>query len=118
MTKVYVALVCADGTEPDPSSGYARTAVGEFSADQLDQIPMMQQIVFPDVLAPGYRPVTAIAAFDDPKDGTQLKVWQLPQSVQLNVGEVPVIHHGRLLRGVGVGVRVVSKMRDNCGLLR
>lgn len=117
MTKVYVALVCADGTEPDPSSGYARTAVGEFSEDQLDQIPNMHQIEFPDVSEPGYQPISAFAAYDQPQGGMRLKLWQLPKCVQVNVGEVPVVHHGKLLRGVAVQAKIVSQMMDKCGLL-
>lgn len=117
MKKAYVALVGADGSEPDPRSGYARACVGEISADQLDQIPAMHQIEFPDVTAPGYPAINAFAVYDQPSGGMRLKLWQLPQSVQVNVGEVPVIHHGKLLRGVAVQAKIVSQMMDKCGLL-
>lgn len=117
MRNVYVALLCVDGTEPDPGSGYARTSVGEIPADQLDQIPAMHQIEFPDVCEPGYQPITAFAAYDQPQGGMRLKLWQLPQSVQVNVGEVPVIHHGQLLRGVAVQAKIISQAVDACGLL-
>lgn len=117
MKNVYVALLCADGTEPDPRSGYARASVGEISEGQLDQIPAMHQIEFPDVCEPGYQPITAFAVYDQPKGGMRLKLWQLSQSVQVNVGEVPVIHHGQLLRGVAVQARIVSASKDGCNLM-
>lgn len=114
---IYVALLCADGTEPDPRSGYARACVGEISVDQLDQIPAMHQIEFPDVSAPGYPPVTAFAVYDQPVGGMRLKLWQMPQSVYVNIGEVPVIHHGKLLRGVAVQAKIVSASKDGCNLM-
>lgn len=115
--QAYVALLCADGTEPDARSGYKRASIGAFSTDQLDQIPMMHQIEFPDVKHPGYRPVTAFAVFDKPEGGMRMKVWQLHQSVQINPGEVPVIHHGKLLRGVAVQANIVSASLDGCNLM-
>lgn len=114
---IYVALLCADGTEPDPRSGYARACVGEISVDQLDQIPAMHQIEFPDVSAPGYPPVTAFAVYDHPTGGMRLKLWQMPHSVYVNVGEVPVVHHGKLLRGVAVQAKIVSASKDGCNLM-
>lgn len=114
--QAYVALLCADGTEPDARSGYARVPI-EFGYDQSADFFMSDQIEFPDVLPPGYRPVTAFAVFDQPKDGEPLIVWQLPQSVQVNVGEVPVIHHGKLLRGVAVQAKIVSASLDGCNLM-
>ena len=112
---MYVALLCADGTEPTGGSGYTRADLGEMPEDQLDQIPAMHQIEFPDVCEPGYQPITAFAVYDQPKGGMRLKLWQLSQSVQVNVGEVPVIHHGQLLRGVAVQARILSSMIDHCG---
>ena len=112
----YMALLCADGTEPDARSGYERVPIGEISGDQLNQIPVMDQIVFPDGLSPGYHPVTAFAVFDQLKGGVPLEVWQLPQSVQVNVGEIPVIHHGKLLRGVEIQARILSQSLDGCGI--
>lgn len=117
MRKIYVALLCADGTEPDYRSGYTRAAVGEIPEDRLEQITAMHQIEFPDVSEPGYQPITAFAAYDRPQGGMRLKLWQLPQSVQVNVGEVPVIHHGMLLRGVAVQAQIVSAMMNKCGLV-
>lgn len=113
----YVALLCADGTEPPVDSGYTRADIGGMTIDQLDQIPMMHQIEFPDILPPGYMPISSIGVFDQPTGGMLLKSWQLPESVQANVGEVPVIHHGRLLRGIAVQAKVISQAVDSCGLL-
>lgn len=112
----YVALLCADGTEPPVGSGYVRADLGEIGAEQLEQIPMMHQIEFPDILAPGYKPISAFGVFDHPEHGKLLKLWQLPESVETNIGEVPVIHHGKLLRGIAVHARIVSQSDDSCGL--
>lgn len=112
----YVALLCADGTEPHAGSGYVRADLGEITADQLDQIPMMHQIEFPEILSPGYNPISAFGVFDHPTNGMLLKIWQLPEAVKANIGEIPVIHHGKLLRGVEVHARILSQSEDSCGL--
>ena len=117
MKNAYVALLCADGTEPPMGSGYIRADLGEMQEDQLDQIPMMRQIEFPDILPPGYKPISAIGVFDQPTGGMLLKSWQLQESVQANIGEIPVIHHGKLLRGVAVQAKIISQAVDACGLL-
>lgn len=114
--QAYMALLYADGTEPDVCTGYTRTPT-EFGYDQFGQLFFSAQIVFPDVLSPGYRPVTAFAVFEQAEGGEPLAVCQLPQSVQFNVGEIPLIHHGRLLRGVEVQAKVLSLSEDACGLL-
>lgn len=110
--KAFAALLCADGAEPDSCTGYTRVYIGEIYDHQLDQIPMMDQIVFPDVLKPGYRPVSAFAVYDRQKDGMQMKVWQLPESVCVNAGEIPVMHHGKLLRGVEIQAQIISQSVD------
>lgn len=110
--KFCMGLLQSDGKEPKESTGYRRADLGTIPLSKIQELPMAHQIVFPDALE-SYT-VTAMACFCQELSNDPLKIWQLPQSIRINPGEVPVIHHGRLLRGVDVQAVSVSLCRNDC----
>lgn len=111
----YIALLHADGTEPDKASGYQRVCIGEVDAIDIPTVLQGRQIVFPDVTAPGYGYIAAITVSDWEKAGAALWVWPLPEPMDVHKGVVPVIHNGKLYRGMEVQAKAVVRSADLCG---
>lgn len=110
---IYVGLLVS-GKEPPAESGYSRVRL--YDVDILDVPTLLKdrQIVFPDVTAPGYGPVTDICAFDE--GGELLYTWQLPEPVDVHERVVPAILDGRLVRGMDVSAQVIASLKDACEL--
>lgn len=102
---LYIGLLRSDGTEPEASSGYRRTAVN-VERNMLSRLLEEGQIVFPDVTGPGYGRIDAAAAWNMEEGGMPLIHWNLPEPTEVPAGVVPVIHRGRLWKGVDVKARV------------
>ena len=114
----YIALLRCDGTEPDKASGYERACIGEVDMIDVPTLLQERQILFPDVMAPGYGEIAAVAVSDRKTAGTALWVWPLPETVNVHENVVPVIFKGKLLRGVETQARVKLKFVNCCELLR
>lgn len=110
---IYVGLLRADGTEPDPASGYQRSIV-QGTSETVSQLLKAGQIVFPDVTEPGYGEVVCVAAWKREFGGVSLTAWPLPEPVNVHAGVVPVIHKGKLLMGVDVKARCIVKPAAQC----
>ena len=107
--EMYIGLLRPDGTEPDKASGYCRVRVDAEAGAPFRALWEGQQIVFPDVTAPGYGRISAAVLYDQEEDGKPLCFWKFPDTVDVHQGVVPVIHKGRLWRGVETQVRVNVK---------
>lgn len=108
----YIALLRADGTEPDKASGYTRSCIGE--VEPGPGFPADLVVPFPDVLPPGYREVTHWAMYDRPSGGIPLYTWPLPGPTTIHEGVVPVLKGGKLWKGVDVKARVIVKRSALC----
>lgn len=109
MAHAYIGLLRADGTEPDKASGYRRVMAEAEEGATLATLLGSQQIVFPDVTAPGYGVICAAALYDREEAGEALCLWKFPEAVDVHQGIVPVIHKSRLWRGVETQVKVNIK---------
>lgn len=96
----FMGLLREDGTEPPAASGYTRVSVGKVLITSIGNIPYAQQIVFPDVMPPGYGNITDLALFLEKEGGEAVVLWDLPEPIDVHQGVVPVIHNGKLWRGV------------------
>lgn len=103
---VYIALLRADGTEPDAWTGYERICAGEAASEALPSFLQGKQIVFPDVRAPGYGMIHAMAACDKKTGGSILYRWPMETAMDVHQGVVPVIHNGKLWRGVEAKAKI------------
>lgn len=110
---LYIALFGTDGTEPDKASGYHRIAV-DVAPEDAPKLLQSRQIVFPDVTAPGYGMVAAVAAYAAESGGNALCIRKFPEPLEVHAGVVPVIHNGRLYRGVDVKARVMTQPSAQC----
>lgn len=108
---IYVGLLRADGTEPESASGYQRVPA---APETVPQFLQAQQIVFPDVTAPGYGEIVCVAAWKREFGGVSMTAWPLPEPVNVHEGVVPVLHKGRLLLGVDVRAKVIIKPSAQC----
>ena len=106
MTKFYIGLLRADGSEPPRESGYARVPMGDVDVWGIAKAATGDDHIFPDVLAPGWGEITAYAVYIAPEGGEKLLTWQLPKSVNCHAGTIPVIHNGKLLLGVDVSAEI------------
>ena len=86
--------------EPDSSTGYARVK-GELS-----------QVLAFDA-DKGYGMITHIALFDAAEGGKPLKTIELPEPVDCHDGVIPLVHNGKLLRGLDVTAHVTLKTAVN-----
>ena len=120
MAHAYIGLLRADGTEPDKASGYRRVMAEAEEGTILASLLETQQIVFPDVTAPGYGVICAAALYDREEAGEALCLWKFPEAVDVHQGVVPVIHKGRLWRGVETRATITVKpgVRSAAGGLR
>ena len=110
MIHAYIGLLRSDGTEPDKASGYKRTYVKDLEKpSEARQLLLEHQIVFPDVTAPGYGIIAQAAIYDREEGGEPRYICQLPEALDVHQGVVPVIHKGRLWRGVETQVKVNIK---------
>ena len=114
MVNAYIALLRADGTEPEAASGYRRSCLGEVDSIEIPQLLENRQIPFPDVTEPGYGEIVAVAVSDREERGQALWVWPLPEPVDVHPGVTPVIYNGKLYRGVAVQAKVVTQSADLC----
>lgn len=105
MIKAYIGLLHTDGTEPVKASGYRRTYIGE-TEKTLAQILAENQVVFPDVTAPGYGMIAAAALYDCGEGGEPEDTHSFKTALDVHEGVVPVIHQGNLWRGVDVKAKV------------
>lgn len=110
---IYVGLLRADGTEPDPASGYKR-AIVQGTLETVSSLLQTGQIVFPDVTEPGYGEIVCVAAWKREFGGVSLTAWPLPEAVNVHAGVVPVIHKGKLLMGVDVKARCIVMPGTQC----
>lgn len=110
---LYIALFRTDGTEPDKASGYRRIAV-DAAPEDAPQLLQSRQIAFPDVTAPGYGMVAAAAVCTAETGGDTLCIRKFPEPLNVHAGVVPVIHNGRLYRGVDVKARVITQPAAQC----
>lgn len=110
---IYIGLLRADGTEPDETSGYCR-AIAQGTQADFNRILEEGQTVFPDVTAPGYGLITAAAAWNTEEGGTTAAFWNLPEPVDVHPGVVPVIHKGKLYRGVAVQAEITVNPNALC----
>lgn len=110
MADLYIALLRADGTEPDPASGYCRVSIGVYDIVSKPDIFGGRQIAFPEAKDPGYGSVYSVAVCDRPEGGKYLRTWNFPAAQDCHAGVVPVIHNGRLY--CGMEVQAVVKMRS------
>lgn len=115
MVNVYLALLRADGTEPESESGYERADLGLYDIVSKPDIFGGRQIVFPDVREPGYGMISAVALCDRKIDGNYLKVWRFSSEQNCHAGVVPVIYNGQLYRGMEVQAKVTMNSADLCG---
>ena len=115
MVNIYVALLRADGTEPDPASGYCRIPVGMFDIVSKPAVFGGKQIAFPDVLEPGYGVISAMAVCDNLTGGIILHKWNIPNPQDCHAGVVPVIYNGHLYRGMEVQAKVNLNSADLVG---
>ena len=104
--KIYIALLRFDDTEPELRTGYARVFAGETAQEALPSFLQGKQIVFPDVTYPGYGMIHAIAAYDRESGGEVLYTWPLEMPLDVHQDVVPVIHNGKLWRGVETKAKV------------
>ena len=111
----YISLLRADGSEPEISSGYARSCLGEVDLLEIPVLLRNRQIPFPDVLPPGYGDIVAIAVYDQETEGEALWIWPLPAPMDVHAGVTPVIMDGTLYRGVEVKAQVILRTSDLCG---
>ena len=117
MINAYIGLLRSDGTEPDKASGYRRTCIGEISrATAVPTLLLEYQVVFPDVTAPGYGVIAAAALYDREEGGEPLYAWNLPEALDVHQGVVPVIHKGRLWRGVEAKATVCVRPNAQSGI--
>lgn len=112
MITAYIALLRADGTEPDTASGYRRTNIGQ--RESTSGFPMDMAVPFPDVMAPGYSDITHWAMYDCSEGGKPLHKWSLPGPTTIHEGVMPVLKGGRLYKGVDIKARVVIRSADLC----
>lgn len=89
---MFIGLLCGDH-EPDPSSGYARV-----------EGYLTQTLAFNT--SSGYGMVTHIALYDDAEGGEPLKTIELPEPVDVHDGVIPIIHEGKLLRGIDITAKL------------
>lgn len=115
MINTYIGLLRADGTEPDKASGYRRTYIGK-TEEELPGILAERQVVFPDVTAPGYGIIAAAALYDREEGGDPMDTWQFPEALDVHEGVVPVIHKGRLWRGVEAKATVCVRPNAQSGI--
>lgn len=108
MIHAYIGLLRADGTEPDKASGYRRVAVEAKWEGSLCLVKG-SQIVFPDVTAPGYGVISTAAVYKQNEGGEPVFTYPLPEALDVHQGVVPVLHRGRLWRGVETQVKVNIK---------
>ena len=115
MFQAYIALLHPDGTEPDKRSGYCRTYIGETEETDLEQLLQTRwQVVFPDVLPPGYDIISACALFSQSAGGIPIDACGFPEARNVRPGVVPVIHQGRLWMGVDVQANVTVTNDSSC----
>lgn len=114
MINAYIVLLRADGTEPDAASGYRRICIGEVDMIAVPQLLQDRQISFPDVTAPGYGEIAAIAVSDRETKGPALWVWPLPEVLDVHEGVIPVICKGKLYRGVTAQVKTIVRSAGLC----
>jgi hypothetical protein len=119
MIHAYIGLLRADGTEPDKASGYRRVAVEAKWEDSLCLVKG-SQIVFPDVTAPGYGVISTAAVYEQNEGGEPVFTYPLPEALDVHQGVVPVLHRGRLWRGVETRatITVTPGIRSAAGGLR
>lgn len=119
MIHAYIGLLRADGTEPDKASGYRRVAVEAKWEDSLCLVKG-SQIVFPDVTAPGYGVISTAAVYEQNEGGEPVFTYPLPEALDVHQGVVPVLHRGRLWRGVETRATITVKpgVRSAAGGLR
>lgn len=110
----YMALLHEDGTEPDAASGYARACLGKVNIIDIPQLPYKGQIVFNDVVAPGYGIISDYALYDCPEGGEALFIWELPKPLDAPEKTIPFIHQGRLFLGVDISANVKIRMPVMC----
>lgn len=108
MIHAYIGLLRSDGTEPDKASGYRRVAVEDKWEDSLCLVKG-SQIVFPDVTAPGYGVISTAAVYEQNEGGEPVFTYPLPEALDVHQGVVPVIHKGKLWRGVETRATVTVK---------
>lgn len=88
-----------ESREPDSSTGYTRVE-GDIN----------HTVVFP--VSSGYGVITHIGIFDSINGGAVLEKIKLPEPVDCHEGVVPIVHHGKLLRGIDVTAKVKLKSAD------
>lgn len=116
MIKAYIGLIRKDGTEPDKLSGYRRTYIGETEETKLSEILMKHQVVYPDVTAPGYGVICEAALYDREEGGEPMDTWLFPDALDVHEGVVPVIHKGKLWRGVEARATVCVTQNAQSGI--
>lgn len=106
MTRVYFGLGCDNNhAEPSAESGYSRVDA-ETSVD-LDSISLSDlQLVFPESTGSGYGIVTSVMMFDSADAVEARRSWNLPEPADVHAGVTPVIHKGRLIRGIDISAKV------------
>lgn len=99
---MFIGLLCGVN-EPNPSSGYARI-----------EGYLTQTLAFNP--SSGYGMVTHIALYDEADGGAPLKTIELPEPVDVHAGVIPIIHEGRLLRGVDVTAHILTATKGQSNL--
>jgi hypothetical protein len=115
MVDIYIALLRADGTEPDPESGYRRVSIGVYDIVSKPDIFGGRQIVFPEAQGSGYGSVYSVAVCDQPEGGQYLRIWNFSAAQDCHAGVVPLIYNGQLFRGMEVQAVVNLKSADLFG---
>lgn len=92
---MYIGLLVGS-YEPSPSTGYCRVE-GDLS----------QTLGFPT--SKGYGIVTHIAVFATPHGGEPVETIELLQPVDCHIGVIPLLHEGKLLRGIDVTAQISLK---------
>lgn len=111
----YIGLLRTDGNEPSSESGYARVAMGNVAIPDIPGLLLRGQIVFNDVIAPGYGDIAAVALFQESENSPALWVWSLPSPVDVHEGVIPAIVNGQFIRGREVQAKVYLQSKDLCG---
>lgn len=117
MTKTftaYISLHRADGTEPVSASGYTRACMGEVDVWDVPELPRKHNIVFNEVMDPGFGCITEYRLYNRPEGGEALFIWTLPEPVNTHAGTIPVIRDGRLLLGMDVSAQILMNSASQC----
>lgn len=111
--RIYVALLTG-GKESD----YGRVYTDEF--DHVPELDEFREFLLHPAVDGGYGLVNAVALYGCETGGEPLKVFCLPEPVDVHAGVIPFLHGGKLMRGVEVRAESLTRtdvavsLGENC----